>query len=40
MSNKGDEGFYKNQGLFKLEGADKDAAKIKLFTKFTMASWP
>ena len=38
MSNKGGERFYENQGLFKLEGADKDAAKRELFTKFTMAS--
>ena len=38
MSNKRVERFYENQGLFKLEGADKDAAKRELFTKFTMAS--
>ena len=38
MSNKGSERFYENQRLLKLEGANKDADKIKLFTKFAMAS--
>ena len=38
VSNKEGERFYENQGVFKLEGANKDAAKGKLFTKFTMAN--
>ena len=38
VSNKEGERFYENQGVFKLEGANKDAAKVKLFTKFTTAS--
>ena len=40
LSNNGGERFYENQGLFKLEWAYKDAAKINLFTKLTMDSWP
>ena len=40
MPNKVDEIFYKNLGLFKLKGADKDATKIKLFNKFTVVSRP
>ena len=38
MSNNGGERFYENQGHFKLEGANKAAAKINLFTKFSMTT--